>query len=61
MKTHQLTKKQIDKLFEVARHNNAEFPSLVTLNVGGDTFQVTLYENGKYRIHQEERKLESST
>ena len=56
-----LNKKQIDKLFETARFNDAKFPVNVTLNIGEETALVTLYENGKHEIHKGERQVESST
>lgn len=53
-----LTKKQLDKLFEVARLNNPKWPVKVTLNVGKETALVTLYENGKHKIHKGKHEVE---
>lgn len=56
-----LNQKQIDKLFETARFNKVKFPASVTLNIGKETALVTLYENGKHKIHKGEHQVESST
>ena len=54
-----LTKKQVDDLLKLAKHNEAKFPCLLTLNVGGETGQITLYENGQYKIHNAECPVEA--
>lgn len=56
-----LSKKQLDKLFEIAKHNKVKFPVNVTLIIAGETILTTLYANGKHKIHKGEREVESAT